>query len=97
VRILTKKYLSKIHEKRYIISMGKEKRTKKETTFKENLGKLMLDLGKLVFGGMFIAGILRGELPQTTIIMSGLALAIVGFILGLLWTTKEKKTVENKE
>jgi len=31
------------------------------------MGKLMLDLGKLVFGGMFIAGILRGELPQTTI------------------------------
>jgi uncharacterized membrane protein YraQ (UPF0718 family) len=70
--------------------MGKEKKPKKETTFKENLGKLMLDLGKLVFGGMFIAGILRGELPQTAIIMSGLALAIVGFVLGLLWTTKEK-------
>jgi len=57
----------------------------------------MLDLGKLVFGGMFIAGILRGELPKTTIIMSGLALAIVGFVLGLLWTTKDKKTIENKE
>jgi hypothetical protein len=70
--------------------MGKEKKPKKETTFKENLGKLMLDLGKLVFGGMFIAGILRGELPKTTIIMSGLVLAIVGFVLGLLWTTKEK-------
>jgi len=94
---LTNKYLSKSYEKWYIKSMGKEKKPKKETTFKENLGKLMLDLGKLVFGGMFIAGILRGELPQTTIIMSGLALAIVGFILGLLWTTKEKKPVENKE
>ena len=57
----------------------------------------MLDLGKLVFGGMFIAGILRGELPQTIIIMSGLALAITGFVLGLLWTTKDKKSVENKE
>ena len=54
----------------------------------------MLDLGKLVFGVMFISGILRGELPKTTIIMSGLALAIVGFVLGLLWTTKDK---ENKE
>ena len=77
--------------------MGKENKPKKETTFKENLGKLMLDLGKLVFGGMFIAGILRGELPQTTIIISGLALAIVGFVLGLLWTTKDKKNIENKE
>ena len=77
--------------------MGKEKKPKKETTFKENLGKLMLDLWKLVFGGMFIAGILRDELPQTTIINSGLALAIVGFVLGLLWTTKDKKNIENKE
>jgi len=46
---------------------------------------------------MFIAGILRGELPQTTIIFSGLGLAFVTFIFGLLWTTKEDKTVENKE
>jgi tRNA A-37 threonylcarbamoyl transferase component Bud32 len=61
------------------------------------MGKLMLDIGKLVFGGMFIAGILRGELPQATIIFSGLALAFVTFALGLLFTTKEDKTVENKE
>jgi uncharacterized membrane protein YraQ (UPF0718 family) len=76
--------------------MGKELKTRKQTTFKENLGKLLLDLGKLVFGGMFIAGILRGELPRATIIFSGLALAIVGFALGLLFTTKEQE-VKNKE
>jgi len=57
----------------------------------------MLDIGKLVFGGMFIAGILRGELPQTMIIMGGLALAVVTFAFGLLFTTKENKTIENKE
>jgi uncharacterized membrane protein YraQ (UPF0718 family) len=77
--------------------MGKERKPKKQTTFKENLGKLLLDIGKLVFGGMFIAGILRGELPQTIIIMGGLALAIITFIFGLLWTTKDQKTEGNKE
>jgi len=61
------------------------------------MGKLMLDLGKLVFAGMFIAGILQGELPQAIIILSGLALAFVGFAFGLLFTTKEDKTIENKE
>jgi len=76
--------------------MGNEKRLKKQTTFKENLGKLLLDIGKLVFGGMFIAGLLRGELPQAIIIFSGLALAIVAFIFGLLWTTKEQKTLEKE-
>jgi uncharacterized membrane protein YraQ (UPF0718 family) len=77
--------------------MRKEKKPRKQTTFKENLGKLLLDIGKLVFGGMFIAGILRGELPQAMIIMGGLALAIVTFALGLLFTTKDQKTEENKE
>ena len=77
--------------------MGKEKKPKRQTNFKENMGKLMLDLGKLVFAGMFIAGIIQDELPQTIIIISGLALAIVGFALGLLFTTKEEKTTENKE
>jgi uncharacterized membrane protein YraQ (UPF0718 family) len=77
--------------------MGKENKPKKQTTFKENLGKLILDLGKLVFGGMFIAGILRGELPQTIIILSGLALAIAGFVFGLLLTSKDQKTEGDKE
>ena len=77
--------------------MGKEKRPKKQTNLKENMGKLLLDIGKLVFAGMFIAGILQGELPQATIIFSGLALAFITFIFGILWTTKEEKTMENKE
>jgi uncharacterized membrane protein YraQ (UPF0718 family) len=77
--------------------MGMGKKTKKQTNFRENMGKLMLDLGKLVFAGMFIAGILQGELPQAIIILSGLALAFVGFAFGLLFTTKEDKTIENKE
>ena len=77
--------------------MGKEKKPRKKTNFRENMGKLMLDIGKLVFGGMFIAGILRGELPQVIIIMGGLALAFAGFAFGLLFTTKEEKTIEDKE
>jgi uncharacterized membrane protein YraQ (UPF0718 family) len=77
--------------------MKKEKKPKKQTTFKENLGKLMLDIGKLVFGGMFIAGILRGALPQAMIIIGSLAVAIFTFVIGLLFTTKEQKTEENKE
>ena len=77
--------------------MGKEKKPRKQTNLKENMGKLLLDIGKLVFGGMFIAGILRGELPQATIILSGLGLAFITFIFGIIWTTKEDKTMENKE
>ena len=62
---------------------------------KENMGKLLLDLGKLVFGGVIIGGILRGAIPQVILIASGSVVAIIFFIFGLLWTVKEKK--ENEE
>jgi len=75
--------------------MGKEKKPRKETTMKENMGKLLLDLGKLVVGGIIIGGILRGAIPQVILIASGSAAAIICFIFGLLWTVKEMK--ENKE
>jgi uncharacterized membrane protein YraQ (UPF0718 family) len=72
-----------------------KKETKKRTTFKEDAGKLLLDLGKLVFGGLFIGGILRGEIPQVILIAIGSVIAMIFFILGLLCTVKEKK--EDKE
>ena len=75
--------------------MGKEKKPRKETTMKENMGKLLLDLGKLVVGGIIIGGILRGVIPQVILIASGSVVAMMLFIFGLLWTVKEKK--ENKE
>jgi uncharacterized membrane protein YraQ (UPF0718 family) len=75
--------------------MGKEKKSRKETTMKENMGKLLLDLGKLVVGGIIIGGILRGAIPQVMLIISGSVVAIILFIFGLLWTAKEKN--ENKE
>jgi uncharacterized membrane protein YraQ (UPF0718 family) len=75
--------------------MRKEKKLRKETTMKENMGRLLLDLGKLVVGGLIIGGILRGAIPQVILITSGSVAAMVLFILGLFWTMKEKK--ENKE
>ncbi|GBU29087.1 hypothetical protein R84B8_02651 [Treponema sp. R8-4-B8] len=78
--------------------MGKEKKPRKETTMKENMGKLLLDLGKLVVGGIIIGGILRGAIPQIILIACGSVVAIIFFIFGLLWTEKDKKEKEeNKE
>jgi uncharacterized membrane protein YraQ (UPF0718 family) len=74
--------------------MEKEKKTRKDTTLKENMGKLLLDLGKLVVGGIIIGGILRGAIPQVMLIASGSTVAIIFFIFGLLWTTKEKNNKE---
>jgi len=51
----------------------------------------MLDLGKLAVGGIIIGGILRGAVSQVILIIGGTVAAAILFILGLLWTVKEKK------
>jgi len=71
--------------------MRKEKKLRKETTMKENMGKLLLDLGKLVVGGIIIGGILRDTVPQVILITGGSVAAIIFFLVGLLWTMKKKK------
>jgi len=75
--------------------MKKEKKLRKETTMKENVGKLLLDIGKLVVGGVIIGGILRGAISQVILISCGSVVAIIFFIYGLFWIRKEKN--ENKE
>jgi len=89
------KVVSKRQKKWYSKGMEKEKKSRKETTMKENMGKLLLDLGKLVVGGIIIGGILRGEVLQIILIASGSVVALIFFIFGLFWTAKEKQ--ENKE
>jgi uncharacterized membrane protein YraQ (UPF0718 family) len=54
-----------------IQGMRKENKSRKETTMKENMGKLMLDVGKLAVGGVIIGGILRSAIPHIILIMGG--------------------------
>jgi len=68
---------------------------KKLTSIKEDTGKLLLDLGKLVFGGIFLGGILRGEIPHAILVIGGFAVATVFCIVGLFLGTREKKNGEN--
>jgi hypothetical protein len=74
--------------------MGKEKKSRKETTMKENMGKLLLDLGKLVVGGIIIGGILRGAIPQVMLIISG---SVVAIIFIYIRTSMDSKRKERKQ
>jgi uncharacterized membrane protein YraQ (UPF0718 family) len=67
------------------------KKPKKQIDFREDIGKLLLDLGKLTFGGIIIGGILHGEVPPVILVASGSAIATILFVLGLHWTAKKKK------
>ena len=71
------------------------KKPRKQTTFKEDAGKLLLDIGKLVFGSIFLGGILRGEIPHAILVIGGITVAAIFCIIGLLLGTKEKKNGEN--
>jgi len=64
---------------------------RKQTSIKEDTGKLLLDLGKLVFGGIFLGGILRGEIPHAILVIGGFAVATAFCIIGLFLGTREKK------
>ena len=72
------------------------KKPKKRSSFREDTGKLLLDVGKLFFGSFFLGSILRGEIPHVILGIVGLAAAIAMFILGLLLVKKEGKNWENE-
>ena len=70
------------------------KKLRKQTTFREDLGKLLLDVGKLVFGSIFLGSILRGEIPQVILSITGFAIAAALCMLGLWLGIKEKNGEE---
>ena len=51
---------------------------------KENIGKSLLDVAKLTFASFILGGILRGELPQFILILTGIIVSAVCFTLGIL-------------
>jgi len=65
---------------------------KKRTTRKEDAGRYMLDISKLIIGGVVITSLLRRDIPQDILLVGGFAAAIVLFILGLIMGPKEIKT-----
>ena len=68
---------------------------KKQTSLRGDTGKLLLDLDKLVFGSIFLGGILRGEIPHAILVIGGFAVATTFCIVGLFLGTREEKNGEN--
>jgi hypothetical protein len=97
----------KIAPPRGIAGMKKKKPPKKlvsstkltRTTFKEDVGKLLLDVGKLVFAGIVITRILYRQLNvvdesifQDVLFLAGSAVVAICFSLGLFLGKREIKT-----
>ena len=62
---------------------------RKLTTRKEDTGRLLLDLGKLGFAGIVIGGILRMDLRQDILFITGFVVIIVLFVIGINLVARE--------
>jgi len=71
--------------------MGKEKKIiQPNPEFVENLGKLLLDMAKLMFASFILGGILKGELPQYIVIAAGIIFFVIFAAAGLILTSIKK-------
>jgi len=62
------------------------------TTRREDAGKFLLDVSKLVIGSVVIGGLLRMDFPQDILLIIGLAFAIVLFVFGLFMAARKIQT-----
>jgi hypothetical protein len=52
-----------------------------------NFGKIVLEVTKLSFGSLVLGTIIKGDIPQSTILMAGIIVSGVGAILGNILIT----------
>ena len=67
-----------------------KKPAKPGNTVKEDTGKLLLDIGKLVLASIVLGTILRYDFPRERLLTIGIAAAIVFFIGGIILGAKKK-------
>jgi len=61
---------------------------------KKELGKVLIDIAKLVIGGVILAGLMRQDIPPVFLFISGsiVSVLMIGFGLGFIsWAEKDNK------
>ena len=71
--------------------MKKLKKRRKATTLREEVGRLLFDIGKLGLGTIVLGSILRREISQDILMVGGIAAVTVCFISALVMVTKKIK------
>jgi len=70
------------------------KKAGKNTDIIENTGKVMINLGQLMFGTLFLGSVLRGGISQFIMMIAGIIGAGILIVIGLFISAKEQKTTE---
>ena len=52
-----------------------------------NCGRIFIDMAKLCFGSLVLGTVIRGELPQETLIMMGIIATATGALFGIIIVT----------
>ena len=61
---------------------------------RKELGKVLIDIAKLVIGGVILAGLMRQDIPPVFLFASGSAVSLVMITAGIVllaWDEKNKK------
>ena len=69
------------------IAVNKPAKGNKLGRFFLNLGKLILDATKLSFGSLVLGTIIRGDIPQSALLIYGIIASGIGAILGVILVT----------
>ena len=79
-------FLSLQHQSIKTINVAQERKTKTEV-----IGDTALDLGKLTFAGIVLAGIFDSSINKTVVMLCGLTFCILLITVGVYFLTKKPK------
>ena len=71
------------------LSHGDDKQVKTHSTWKENLGKYLIDISKYVVTGVVIASLFQDVTDRTIIYALGVIIALSTLVTGLILTNKK--------
>ena len=63
---------------------------------REELGKVLIDIAKLVVGGVILAGLMRQDINPILLFTAGSLVAIILICTGLVLITWEKRSKNKK-
>ena len=63
-----------------------------KTTLREDIAKMLFEVGRMAIGGIVIVVLLRGEMSDDILLRGGLAVGVVCLVLSLIFGKKEIKS-----
>ena len=61
---------------------------------RKKLGEILIDIAKLVIGGVILAGLMRQDIPPILLFTVGSSVAILMITTGIILITREEKKLK---